>query len=104
MGAAGVEDINALASAIERSDRRREIEKNMATAESALMQAADGLPVDALREEIAGVGPDELKARLDEFGMFPPATYSTRESLQAFLKVERDRTRDLVRKLGIKPS
>jgi tripartite-type tricarboxylate transporter receptor subunit TctC len=44
-----------------------------------------------------------LKARLDEFGMFPPAQYSTRESLQAFLKIERDRTRDLVKKLGIKP-
>lgn len=45
-----------------------------------------------------------LKAKLDEFGMFPPAQYSTRESLQTFLKLERDRTRDLVRKLGIKPS
>ncbi len=65
MGAAGVEDIHALANAIERSDRRREIEQNMASAESALMQAADGLPVEALREEIAGVGPDELKAQLD---------------------------------------
>jgi len=65
MGAAGVEDIHALANAIERSDRRREIEKNMASAESALMQASDGLAVEALREEIAGVGPDELKAQLD---------------------------------------
>jgi len=65
MGAAGVEDINALANAIERSDLRREIEKNMASAEGALMQAADGLPVEVLREEISGVGPDELKARLE---------------------------------------
>lgn len=65
MGAAGVEDINALASAIERSDRRREIEQNMASAEGALMQAADGLPVEDLREEIAVVGPDELKAELE---------------------------------------
>lgn len=65
MGIAGVGDVYALANAIERSDRRREIEKSMASAESALMQAADGLPVEALREEIAGVGPDELKAELD---------------------------------------
>ena len=65
MGTAGVGDVYALANAIERSDRRREIEKSMASAESALMQAADGLPVEALREEIAGVGPDELKAELD---------------------------------------
>ena len=65
MGTAGVEDIHALANAIERSDRRREIEQNMASAESALIQAADGLPVETLREEIAGVGPDELKAQLD---------------------------------------
>lgn len=65
MGAAGVEDINALASAIERSVRRREIEQNTASAEGALMQAADGLPVETLRDEIAGVGPDDLKAELE---------------------------------------
>lgn len=65
MGAAGVGDINALASAIERSDRRREIEQNTASAEGALMQAADGLPVETLRDEIAGVGPDDLKAELE---------------------------------------
>lgn len=45
-----------------------------------------------------------LKSKLDDFGMFPPAQYSTRESLQAFLKVERDRTRALVKKLGITPA
>ena len=65
MDAASVDEINALASAIERSDLRREIEQKMASAESGLIQAADGLPVEVLRAEIAGVGPDALKAQLD---------------------------------------
>jgi tripartite-type tricarboxylate transporter receptor subunit TctC len=44
-----------------------------------------------------------LKSKLDEFGMFPPAQYNARESLHVFLKAERDRTRVLVKKLGITP-
>lgn len=66
MTAAGLDDIDALGSAIELSDRRREIEQKLASAESGLIQAADGLPVEDLREEISGVGPDELKAQLEE--------------------------------------
>ena len=45
-----------------------------------------------------------VKARLEGLGMYPPARYASRESVVALLKSERDRTGQLVKKLGITPS
>ena len=67
MAAAGVDDVGALSGAIERSDLRREVERSMQFAETELTQAADGLALEALRGEISGVGPDEVKAQLEKF-------------------------------------
>lgn len=67
MTAAGVSDVSALGGAIERSDLRREVERKIHSAETELTQAADGLPVEELRGEISGIGPDELKAQLERF-------------------------------------
>jgi uncharacterized protein YhaN len=38
----------------------------MQAAEAALAQAADGLPLDGLRQDIAAIDPDELKAQLEQ--------------------------------------
>jgi uncharacterized protein YhaN len=65
MTAACTEELGALGDAIERSNLRREIELRIKTAENELTQVADGLPVEELRSEIAGIGPDELKAQLE---------------------------------------
>jgi len=67
MMAASVSDISALGVAIERSNLRREIESKIKSTELELSQAADGLPLDKLRVEISGIGPDELKAQLERF-------------------------------------
>lgn len=56
----------ALARAVEQSDQRRQALRNMQAAEAALAQAADGLPLDGLRQDIAAIGPDELKAQLEQ--------------------------------------
>lgn len=64
MAAAGVEDVAALGSAIQRSDLRREIERKMQSIATDLSLAADGLPVEQLRGEISAIGPDELTAEL----------------------------------------
>jgi tripartite-type tricarboxylate transporter receptor subunit TctC len=45
-----------------------------------------------------------IKAKLEDMGMYPPARYSTRDSLVAFLKTEKTRTAQLVKKLGITPT
>lgn len=66
MTAAGVDEVSALGSSIERSDLRRAIERRIQSAEADLTQAADGLPAQELRAEISAVGPDELKAQLEK--------------------------------------
>ncbi|MDZ4188582.1 MAG: AAA family ATPase [Hydrogenophaga sp.] len=58
--------LDALASAIEQSDQRRQAQRNIQATETALAQAADGLPLDGLRQDIAAIGPDELKAQLEQ--------------------------------------
>lgn len=58
--------LDALASAIEQSDQRRQAQRNIQATEAALAQAADGLPLDGLRQDIAATGPDELKAQLEQ--------------------------------------
>lgn len=65
MLAAAVDDIDALGRAIERSDQRREAERKMDASATALSQASDGMSAQALREEMAGIGPDESKAELE---------------------------------------
>lgn len=64
MMAAGADDEAALGVAIERSDRLRAIEGAMASAEHDLALAADGLPVQTLRAEVEGIGPDALAAEI----------------------------------------
>ena len=65
MTAAGVDETDALGRAIERSDQRRGIESRIQQSETELILAAEGLPADELREEISGIGPDELRSQLD---------------------------------------
>jgi uncharacterized protein YhaN len=65
MTAAGTEEVSALEGAVERSNLRREVERKIQSAEADLTQVADGLPVEDLRAEVSGVGPDELKALLE---------------------------------------
>ncbi|MEY2683930.1 MAG: hypothetical protein RJA09_1074 [Pseudomonadota bacterium] len=45
-----------------------------------------------------------IKAKLEGMGMYPPARYGTRDSLVAFIKAEKTRTAQLVKKLGITPT
>lgn len=68
MLAAAVDDIDALGTAIERSDQRREVEHHMDAVATDLLQASDGLSAEELRKEIAGIGPDELTADLERLG------------------------------------
>lgn len=64
--AAGVDDVDALGAAIERSNLRREIERKIQAAQTDLTLVADGLPVEDLRLEISGIDTDALKAKLEE--------------------------------------
>lgn len=66
MTAAGVGELTALGRSIERSGQRRAVERKIESAEQDLAQAADGLSVDALRQEGEAIGADELKAELDK--------------------------------------
>jgi tripartite-type tricarboxylate transporter receptor subunit TctC len=45
-----------------------------------------------------------VKAKLDGMGMYPPARYASREAIQALFKSEKERTAQLVKKLGITPT
>lgn len=65
MTAAGVDAVAALSGAIEHSDQRRDIERKIGSAERDLAEAADGLPLEALRTESEAIAPDQLKAELD---------------------------------------
>lgn len=65
MTAAGVDAVAALSGAIERSDQRLDIERKIGSAERDLAEAADGLPLEALRTESEAIAPDQLKAELD---------------------------------------
>jgi uncharacterized protein YhaN len=64
MALAGVDEVTALGQAIERSDNRRALERNIQSAEQDLIQAADGLSLEDLRRENESVGADELMAEL----------------------------------------
>lgn len=65
MAAAGVQAVEDLGPAIERSDQRRAIEERIRSGERELADAGDALPLEKLREEAAGIGPDEVKAKLE---------------------------------------
>lgn len=65
MAAAGAEDVTTLGQAIERSDARRALEDKIQSAEQALGEAAEGLPVEVLRQENESMGADALKAELE---------------------------------------
>jgi uncharacterized protein YhaN len=58
-------DVMALARAIEHSDERRAVERRIQLAEQDLNQAADGVSVDELRRESEAIGADELKSELE---------------------------------------
>jgi uncharacterized protein YhaN len=63
--AAGVQTVEELGPAIERSDQCRAAEERIGSAERELAQAGDALPLEKQREEAAGVEPDKVKADLD---------------------------------------
>ncbi len=65
--AAAVDDVHALGIAIARSDLRRDVELKVETAATELVQAADGLSLEKLRDEISGIDPDEMKVQLESF-------------------------------------
>src|SRR5690606_19384899 len=48
MSDAGVSDIGPLGNAIERSGQRREVERKLLSAETEMIQSADGLPLEEL--------------------------------------------------------
>lgn len=66
------------------------------------------LPVDALNALASvwsrGLEEANVKTRLEGLGMFPPARYGSREAVLNLLKFERERTAQLVKKLGITPA
>ena len=65
MAAAGVQTVEDLGPAIERSGQRRAVEDRITSVERELVQAGDALPLEKLREEAAGIEPDKAKAELD---------------------------------------
>jgi uncharacterized protein YhaN len=65
MAAAGVQTVEDLGPAIERSSQRRTVEDRITSFERELVQAGDALPLEKLREEAAGIEPDRAKAELD---------------------------------------
>lgn len=62
---AGVREFEALEIAIERSMQRRRLEAERDAAHRALIQNADGVPIEGLREEAAAIDPDALKVQLE---------------------------------------
>lgn len=61
--AAGVEEVEALRAAIQRSDRLRALQGELAGVMETLAQQGDGLAVEALEEECRDVDIDEVRAR-----------------------------------------
>ena len=61
--AAGVRDLAALRAAIGRSNRYRELTRDRETVLRGLEEVGDGFAFDELREECAGVNPDEARER-----------------------------------------
>ncbi|MDO5102559.1 MAG: AAA family ATPase [Lautropia sp.] len=66
---AGVTDMPALAQAIEHANQRRQIKQSIAQHQQQLVQAADGLPIEQLREEAASMDPDQLHAQLQSLDL-----------------------------------
>lgn len=62
---AGVHDMPALAQAIERSDQRRALERDIDRTLDALQQAGDGLTLEALQLEADSMDPAALRLALD---------------------------------------
>ena len=60
---AGKEDLVELKLAIERSDRRRALDLDLARVRETLQQDGDGLTIDALTQECEGVDIDQIRAR-----------------------------------------
>ena len=60
---ADTEDIVELKAAIERSNRRRTFDQELASVREALQQDGDGLTIDALTQECTGVDIDQVRAR-----------------------------------------
>ena len=65
MATAGVQELSALRRAIEASEERRAVEGRILRVEQELYRAADGIPVDVLRQQCEDLGADALKAELD---------------------------------------
>jgi tripartite-type tricarboxylate transporter receptor subunit TctC len=73
-----------------------------------ILFAPTGTPAPALAALsdawVQGRAQPAVKERLETLGMYPPARYGTRESLLEFLKAEKRRTGELVKRLGITPT
>ncbi len=63
--AAGVQTLDALGPAIERSEQRRAVEQQRCQTERELLANADGLPIEVLRQQAQAMHPDALKAELE---------------------------------------
>lgn len=63
---AGIEGIDGLAGAIERSDQRRALMASSAAAERAIREAGDGLNLEQLRSELALVNLSNVQAELSD--------------------------------------
>ena len=65
---AGTDSPEGLGDAIERSDRRRALERELRDIDARLAEAGDGLALDELRAECAGVDPDGVPALEESCG------------------------------------
>lgn len=63
---AGAQELPALARAIERSDQRRALERELARALDSLHQSGDGLPLDQLQAEADSTDAATLRAELEQ--------------------------------------
>jgi uncharacterized protein YhaN len=82
LDAAGVEERGALLGALERSDRRRRVQRELDAAEQTLLEIGDGMTIEALEAEAAA----EDRALLDD------AIGKANASLDALAARQRERT------------
>ena len=96
MQTAGVDSTDSLRIAIELSDRRRELEAEQAATTRKLLEDGDGLTVEALEAECAGVDPENAAAREAEI----QAELDALQGRLAEAVEERSRAREAFASLG----
>lgn len=83
LDSAGVHELPALARAIERSDQRRALEREIARATDSLHQAGDGLPLAQLQTEADSTDPVALRLELERLQPLAEAAVEQMAALNA---------------------